>query len=101
MAHHEAREVRTFGARAGLAPHDRDPNHHLWRNGRLWWVAFTAHRGCRQERIRFSLGTEDLGLARERRDDLLEQIASAPELRVSLRFVPRSGASGVQQAAQP
>jgi hypothetical protein len=23
---------------------DADPNHHLWRNGRLWWIAFTVHR---------------------------------------------------------
>ena len=28
-----------------------DPNHHLWRNGRLWWVAFTVHLpGWRKDR---------------------------------------------------
>ena len=21
----------------------RDSNHHLWRNGRFWWIAFTVH----------------------------------------------------------
>jgi hypothetical protein len=28
-------------------PHD---NHHLWRNGRFWWVAFAALDGVRQVR---------------------------------------------------
>src|SRR4030095_17066965 len=36
-----------------------NPNHHLWKNGRLWWIAFTLiHDGWRQERIRQSLGTD-------------------------------------------
>jgi hypothetical protein len=44
-----------------------DPNHHLWRNGRLWWVAFTVHLpGWQKERIRRSLGTADVEEARER-----------------------------------
>ena len=38
-----------------------DPDHHLWRNGRLWWVAFTVHLpGWQKERVRLSLGTADL-----------------------------------------
>jgi len=100
MAHHDEREVRSLGARAALAPHDRDPNHHLWRNGRLWWIAFTAHRGCRQERIRLSLHTEDLGLARERRDALLDRIASAKGLSLSLRFVPQRDGRLAAQCSQ-
>ena len=33
-----------------------DPDHHLWRNGRLWWIAFTVHLpGWQKERIRRSL----------------------------------------------
>lgn len=56
-----------------------NPNHHLWRNGRLWWVAFTViYDGWRQERIRRSLGTADLEEARRRRDDLLQQYALTP-----------------------
>jgi hypothetical protein len=48
------------------------PNHHLWRNGRLWWVAYTVIvDGWRQERIRHSLGTSDLVEARARRDAIL------------------------------
>ena len=63
-----------------------NPNHHLWRNGRLWWVAFTViHDGWRQERIRRSLGTADLEEARRRRDLLIEQIAAVPNLEVTAR----------------
>ena len=48
-----------------------DPNHHLWRNGRLYWVAFTVHlQGWQKERVRLSLGTADLDEARRRRDEL-------------------------------
>jgi hypothetical protein len=46
-----------------------NPNHHLWKNGRLWWIAFTLiHDGWRQERIRQSLGTDNELEARRRRD---------------------------------
>jgi hypothetical protein len=70
-------------------PVDADPNHHLWRNGRLWWIAFTVHYGHRQERIRFSLGTPDVEKARRQRDAILELFASAEECQISLRFAPR------------
>ncbi len=37
-----------------------DPDHHLWRNGRLWWVAFTVHLpGWQKDRVRLSLATDD------------------------------------------
>lgn len=51
---------------------DSNPNHHLWKNGRLWWIAFTLiHDGYRQERVRQSLGTDNLNEARRRRDSIL------------------------------
>jgi hypothetical protein len=51
---------------------DSNPNHHLWKNGRLWWIAFTLiHDGYRQERVRQSLGTDNLSEARRRRDSIL------------------------------
>ncbi len=71
------------------APADADPNHHLWRNGRLWWIAFTVHRGHLQERVRFSLGTDDVAQARRRRDAFLRLYAEAQDLEISLRFGPR------------
>lgn len=72
-----------------LDPAEIDPNHHLWRNGRLWWIAFTVHRGHLQERVRFSLGTPDVVEARQRRDQTLALFERAVDCRVSLRFAPR------------
>ncbi len=47
-------------------------NHHLWRNGRLWWIAFVVRRadGSRG-RVRRSLKTADVRVARIRRDAVL------------------------------
>jgi hypothetical protein len=56
------------------------PNHHLWRNGRFWWIAYTVlHDGWRQERIRHSLRTDDVEEARRRRDDILSRLAEGAE----------------------
>jgi hypothetical protein len=55
---------------------ETNPNHHLWKNGRLWWLAVTLlHDGWRQERVRQSLGTDDLAEARRRRDLVLARFA--------------------------
>ncbi len=85
-------------ARLLPVPAGADPDHHLWRNGRRWWVAFTIHRGHVQERVRLSLGTEDVAEARRRRDRLFALYAGAEECRVSLRFAPRR-ARGAGRAA--
>ncbi len=70
-------------AAAQEAPH---PDHHLWRNGRLFWVAFTIHiDGWRVERIRRSLGTTDIVEARRRRDGLLAEFESQSGVALSLR----------------
>ena len=66
------------------------PDHHLWRNGRLWWVAFTVHLpGWKKERVRRSLGTADLEEARRRRDLLFAHLSVRPEITLSLRFPPQ------------
>ncbi len=70
-----------------LTPEDRrfqrlGPNHHLWRNGRFWWIAYTVIiDGWRQERIRHSLKTDDLLDARRRRDELLAAVVTEGVLR--------------------
>ncbi|HET7293968.1 MAG TPA: hypothetical protein VFM88_16200 [Vicinamibacteria bacterium] len=69
-----------------------DPNHHLWRNGRLYWVAFTVHLpGWQKERVRLSLGTDDLEEARSRRDQLLAEYPRRRACTLSLRARPRAG----------
>jgi hypothetical protein len=66
-----------------------DPDHHLWKNGRLYWVAFTIHLpGWRKERVRRSLGTADRDEARRRRDALFERLEQEREITLSLRFAP-------------
>ena len=52
-----------------------NPNHHLWNNRGTWWCHFTLHHpDYTSERVRVSLQTRDLELARARRDDLLEGV---------------------------
>ena len=75
-----------------------NPDHHLWRNGRLWWIAFTVHRGYLQERVRFSLGTDDVAEARRKRDRILATYASAAACELSLRFTPRGRTRGARRA---
>jgi hypothetical protein len=74
---------------AATSLHDVNPDHHLWRNGRFWWVAFTLiHDGWRQERVRRSLKTTDVVEARRRRDAIFARYAAEEAAELSLRFVP-------------
>ena len=67
-----------------------DPNHHLWQNGRLYWVAFTVHLPAWQkERVRISLGTADLEEARRRRDQILRDYPRQRACTLSLRLASR------------
>ncbi len=73
-----------------FSPANANPDHHLWRNGRFWWVAFTLiHDGWRQERVRRSLKTIDVLEARRRRDAIFAQYEGRPEIQLSLRFAPQ------------
>ena len=81
------------------APLDAHPDHHLWRNGRLWWVAYTVHHpDYTAERIRRSLHTADRLEARRRRDALFAAHKQAARngggTHLSLRFAPCAGAAG-------
>jgi hypothetical protein len=82
-----------------------DPNHHLWRNGRLWWIAFTVHLpGWQKERVRKSLGTPDLKEARRRRDELLARYPQIRQCELSLRLQPprrRSRMNDARPQPQP
>jgi len=77
-------QLRRTGYRKNGRPH---PNHHLWRNGRLWWIAITIHRpNWTVERVRRSLGTDDLIEARRRRDSILNQFRLSGQGQLSLRY---------------
>lgn len=83
------------------------PNHHLWRNGRLWWIAYTLiHDGWRQERVRHSLGTDNVAEARLRRDRILEhwrhaggEPIAATLRQFSTRVDPEESSAGSLQIA--
>ena len=71
-------------------PEVADSDHHLWWNNGTLWVAFSVlYNGCRQERIRKSLGTSDLLVARRLRDTVLREWARNPEVELSLRVSTR------------
>jgi hypothetical protein len=80
--------------------HAPDPNHHLWRNGRLWWVAFTVHLpGWQKERIRLSLRTDDVHQARRRRDELFSRYPEVRGCELSLRLTQRRRRAAAATAA--
>jgi hypothetical protein len=60
-------------SRSGL---ESNPDHNLWNNRGTWWCHFTLHRAdYTAERIRVSLKTRDVEVARSRRDELLGSLA--------------------------
>jgi hypothetical protein len=99
-SHHRRRDTRPYSrpdaaGEDGARPGDPDPDHHLWRNGRLWWVAFTViHDEWRQERVRVSLRTDDAVVARRRRDSLFRAAERAGKCEIRLRFARRGRCSG-------
>jgi len=54
-----------------------NPNHHLWNNHGTWWCHFTVHpTAWTKQRVRRSLRTHDISLARSRRDALLASVGA-------------------------
>jgi hypothetical protein len=54
-----------------------NPNHHLWNNHGTWFLHYTVHpTPFTKERIRRSLATKDLEVARERRDAFFALLAA-------------------------
>ncbi|MBM3892337.1 MAG: hypothetical protein FJ388_24745 [Verrucomicrobia bacterium] len=52
-----------------------NPNHHLWNNNGTWFIHYTAYPSpITKERIRHSLQTANLRLARRRRDEVFRRI---------------------------
>jgi len=46
-----------------------NPDHHLWNNHGTWFLHYTVHpTPFTKERVRRTLGTPELAVARERRD---------------------------------
>lgn len=55
-----------------------NPNHHLWDNHGTWFLHYTIHpTPFTKERIRRSLGTKDVTVARQRRDSFFTTLANS------------------------
>ena len=61
----------------GIRVRPENPNHHLWNNHGTWFLHYTVHpTPFTKERIRRSLGTKDLAVARDRRDAFFAELAT-------------------------
>ena len=61
----------------GLRVDAENPNHHLWDNHGTWFLHCTIYpTSFTKERIRRSLGTKDVHVARERRDAIFSMMAA-------------------------
>ena len=50
-----------------------NPNHNIWNNNGTWWCHYTVHNDdYTKKRVRVSLGTDDVAIARALRDFLME-----------------------------
>lgn len=62
---------------SGIRVRAENPNHHLWNNHGTWFLHYTVHpTPFTKERIRRSLGTKDVKVARARRDAFFGHLAS-------------------------
>lgn len=53
-----------------------NPNHHLWNNNGTWFLHYTVYpTPFTKERVRRSLGTKDVEVARQRRDAFFRHLA--------------------------
>jgi len=69
--------MTTVAILPGIRVRAENENHHLWNNHGTWFLHYTVHpTPFTKERIRRSLGTKDVTIARERRDSFFVQLAA-------------------------
>lgn len=70
--------MNSIATLAGIRVRAENPNHHLWNNHGTWFLHYTIHpTPFTKERIRRSLGTKDVRVARERRDAFFANLAES------------------------
>ncbi|MES2692464.1 MAG: hypothetical protein V4773_03250 [Verrucomicrobiota bacterium] len=68
--------MNSLATLSGIRVRAENPNHHLWNNHGTWFLHYTVHpTPFTKERIRRSLGTKDIRVARERRDSFFTNLA--------------------------
>ena len=85
--HRPSRIMSNLTKLPGIRVDAENPNHHLWDNHGTWFLHYTVHpTSFTKERIRRSLGTKDVQVARSRRDSFFEQLgAEAAKLSLGIR----------------
>jgi len=69
--------MTTLSRLPGIRISLENPNHHLWNNHGTWFLHYTVHpTSFTKERIRRSLATKDLEIARRRRDSFFSELAA-------------------------
>ena len=69
--------MNAFATLPGIRVRPENANHHLWNNHGTWFLHYTVHpTPFTKERIRRSLGTKDVSVARDRRDTFFAHLAS-------------------------
>jgi hypothetical protein len=70
--------MNTLTTLPGLRVRSENPNHHLWNNHGTWFLHYTVHpTPFTKERIRRSLSTKDVAVARERRDAFFQHLSAS------------------------
>jgi hypothetical protein len=69
--------MTTIAPRPGIRIRPENPNHHLWNNHGTWFLHYTVHpTPLTKERVRRTLGTKDISIARERRDSFFASLGA-------------------------
>ena len=75
--HRSSRIMSSLAKPPSLRVDTENPNHHLWDNHGTWFLHYTIYpTPFTKERIRRSLGTKDVHVARERRDNFFAALAN-------------------------
>ena len=70
--------MNALASLSGIRVRAENANHHLWNNHGTWFLHYTVHpTPFTKERIRRSLGTKDLAVARARRDTFFDQFEAS------------------------
>jgi len=68
----------------GIRVDAANPNHHLWDNHGTWFLHYTIPpTPFTKERIRRSLGTKDVNVARQRRDAFFAALGAEAEAKAA------------------
>ena len=93
---HELRNMKSTNSLPGIRVRAENPNHHLWNNHGTWFLHYTVHpTPFTKERIRRSLGTKDIKVARARRDAFFAQLSSDGTKPVTEQPAMRKSAAAV------